>query len=98
MDTSGYMTNKRVMSLYPWDLWSPNLAEWWLMIKSQNYKIKCSFDHVVMWGHVKNKSVMLSLPQGLVSLNFIGKCSPSNDKGWPPNGHKKREWLDEWKS
>ena len=48
---------KNVISLFSRARWLSNLAEGWLMIKSQmsNSKATYSPDHAVTWGHMKNE-------------------------------------------
>ena len=48
---------KNVISLFSRARWLSNLAEGWLMIKSQmsNSKVTYFSDHVVTWGHMKNE-------------------------------------------
>ena len=61
-----------VISPYPRNLWTPNLAGLWLMIRTKNYKVKCLFNDVVMWGHVAKKNVLFPLLRGLWPLKLKG--------------------------
>ena len=84
-----------VIVSFPQNLWSPNLIGWWLMIRSQNYKIKCLFDHVLMWGYVTNKKCYIFTSAGPMVTK--SNRMMAYGKGWPPIDQMTQESFDEQK-
>ena len=50
------------------DLWLPNFRELWLLMACD--KVKCPFDHVVLWSHMANKLCYIFISTGIIATKL----------------------------